>query len=203
MSLLNVWLDNERALVGVDTDALAPGGVRVRVNKIMLLPTLNAVLAGRGAASLLGCVYVQLMALPQAADFDFIAAALPELVEKAFDQIRGPLRNEDPATYRAAHEIVLVGWSPKLGRMRAIEVVRPAGGSAFTVEETEKHYIAPWDEKIKSAPDPTDIHSMAELAVAQVALIRGAYPNAAAGGQLIVAELREVSMVLRTVCGLT
>lgn len=190
MSILNVWLFRDRALVGVDTDAVSSEGQHYEVSKMLPIPHINAVLACRGSLALLGCVFVQLM-ISDTGDFDVLADRLPAATQQAFD---GPLRDLPPELHSAGDVIVLVGWSPRLRRMRTLEVSREPGAAVFTLEETEQHYIAPWDPSIEGAPDPANLQSMMALAEAQVGLIRRTYPNGAAGGRLIMAVIYEKGM---------
>lgn len=203
MSILNVWLERDLALVGVDTEAMSHTGGMVQGSKMLPVPHLNAVLAGRGTSVLLVSVFAQLV-IRDCGGFDDLADRLPSMVEKAFKGTIGgfPLRYIHRAAYLRGHEIVLVGYSPKQKRMRAVEVVRQAGAKAFTVEETEREYVTPWHESIASAPSPANLGAIAKLAMAQVNLIKRTYPAAPAGGRLLVAEIFETRMVVRTVCEL-
>lgn len=195
MSILNLWLAPDHALVGVDTDGVDPAGRHMSCSKLLPIVHLNAVLAGRGNLTLLGCTFVQLM-VSELGDFDALADRLPAMVQKAFKGTIGgfPLRFIQRAAYQAGDEIILVGWSPRLDRPRAVEVTRAPGASSFTVEETKLEYVAPWDESIADAPSPSDAWNMRRLAGAQVALLKRTDPAAAAGGSLIVAELRRGQM---------
>ena len=191
MSILNVWLACDHALVGVDTDSVDIAGNHYDCSKLLPIVHLNAVLAGRGSLALLGCAFVQML-VSGGEDFDVVAGRLPEYATNAFlGTIGGPLRSLSESAYQAGDEIVLVGWSPRFGRPRSVEVSRAPGASSFVFEETELQYVSPWKDSIDYATKASDVWQMRRLAGAQVSLLRRTDPEAAAGGRLVVAEIRK------------
>lgn len=190
MSILNVWLDVDTALVGVDTDGIAPGGEHLSTAKMIPMVNANCILACRGNALLLALVFITLNS--RADTFDGLAAILPDVVRKSFnDSGLSKIKND------LGHEILLIGHSASAGRMKCCEVVSNRDVNDFSVSFTDEHYITPWDESIKDAPNPSSFAAMLELSRRQVQLIKTLGDSAAGGGYAVMAYINEHGMALR------
>ncbi len=197
MSILNVYLRRDAALVGVDTEGASLNGAFNQCSKMLPIPHASAVLACRGSSVILACTFVQML-ITDCDDFDALAARFPDAANRASKKLYGPLmRHIRKADFRMGDELVLIGYSPSRKRMRAIELLRDSGECAFKADETEGHYVTPWHPSLADMPYPVDLLSMGEMAQAQVNLIKKENPKFAAGGNLLIAELFENRMTFR------
>lgn len=210
MSLLNVWVEHERALVGVDTHAMHlgpngqplvvngfPAGARFETSKMIPLVHLNAVLAVRGTAALLVHVFMHCNLKPRQG-LDEIFRDLPLILDQSFPELK-----RVPGAVAAGQEVLLVGWSRQAGRMRALMLKQEPTRDAFVPNEVEELWIGPWDDDVQGAPvDPSDDRSMAELMQAQRRDARERFPELPIGGRALIADLSRDGMSFREVADL-
>lgn len=202
MTILNCWITPERALIGTDTEmavpcGAAPEGKRAQCTKLLPLVHLNAVLACRGEAIFFKAVF-DAINLSGGDDldavFDAMAGALPGLLSATRDGLR--MGGVTHATIPDSQTIVLVGWSPRAGRIVGVEWTQETSARGFVADDINPHYIAPWNRSIEPFADPTTPETMMQLARKQVRLMRERAPGAAAGGKLILAELTRDAMTI-------
>jgi hypothetical protein len=199
MSLINVFLSPSKALIGVDTEGFChKTGQYIPVGKMLHLLPANAILAGRGSAGFLFLLHQRLWAesisTGGANDFDSIVEVMPQMFADAFRAV------EDGAQEVAGfdpfnQEIIFVGWSVSLNRMRAIEYARRGRRKDLQINEIEDPgYISPWDDKWGTAPEGETRQAMAKLSLAQTHNVKRESPQTAIGGQLMIAELTRFGM---------
>lgn len=190
MSLLNAWITPQEAIVAVDTDGIGPDGQRMPSSKLMYVPHANAVLAVRGQYAALKLVFLQALNLET---FDDLADALPDLAQASEMAMPGSVLVEGVA---AGNEFVAVGWSDRLQRMVGRQCVRRGDMPEYTAVEIDRH-ISPWGEWASGiTPVP---QAVGDIARAQVAWMERTFPNAACGGNLLVASLGRDSLMIRRV----
>lgn len=208
MSLLNVWVEPERILIGVDTAAMfisvggtpkaangAAAGTRFECSKMLPIVHLNAILAGRGSGWLLPHLLTASYVRPWAG-LDQLFDDMPRLLSAARIKTLIPL-------IHPRHEILLAGWSERLGRMRAVMYVQQRRLVGFVPNEVEEIWIGPWEDDVQGAPvEPDSRQTMAELMRAQLADARVRFPNMAVGGRALVAEVTREQMRVEELCGL-
>ncbi len=160
------------------------------------IPAIGAVLALRGAASFMALVHAHSQAsCPR--NFDElllgIPAALPVLFQLAIDAAGKLKRDPSPLT---AEQVFFVGWSDAQQRIIGRSFCQETLAEGFLVEDIETVIIAPWDESQATIPDPSTPILMEALIRAQVRLLHGKAPDAAAGGRLILCEITKDSMTI-------
>lgn len=200
MSILNVWIEPEVALVGVDTatSLIGDDGAMLEYSKMFPIVHANTVVAGRGNSIFLSTLFVMCNGR---GDFDSLVEIMPSLLQQAFDQIKNfPLLAPPEGIDRQM--IVVVGWSAKLGRMAGRDYIQEDRAQGFVTSEIAPHHLAPWDNSFAELPDPQTAGDMANLARAQTRFMHENAPQAASGGRLIVARISQLGMTILPTCKL-
>src|SRR5690606_29844313 len=92
-----------------------------------------------------------------------------------------------------AQSVLLVGFSWARNRMCGLELDWRSGQDRFTVSDTEREFVYPWNQSIEALPPPSTPENMRILAGAQVPLLRSV-EGSCGGGKLIIAELKRREM---------
>ena len=199
MSIVQVFVTDDRALIGVDTEAqrLDLDIGFYEAPKLYALPHINAVLTGRGSVFFMSTLFSIICNCK--VDFEELKAKLKDLATITFDQVTKNLTQYGVTDHSlfVAQSAVLVGWWPKLGGFHGVEVDQTNLNDGFQTLNVGQRYIKPGHFILDQFPTPTAPEAMAKIAAAQVDLIRHQYPNAAAGGRFIVAELTREGMSIR------
>lgn len=218
MSLVNVYLEPERALVAVDTlagmapavpvnertqEALARCSDGLHTAKCNYSPHINTVIAGRGDNLFAVALFSALQtATPQ--NFDDAAAITPQLLESVRVQVT-ELRKQMAGIERfEGAEVVMVGWSPALKRMEGVRWTRWPSSSSFEVKRIGRALMLP-DAEWEQTPDaPDTLEKMERVARDQVAYVKRRYPAGQylCGGSLLVTEITRDAITVRRVCDL-
>lgn len=193
MSILNVWVSETKALIGVDTDGLMGGADHVEFSKLIPLVHANVVFASRGDREFLMELFTAFARNPIPVAFDVIEQHLTEVVAGIVVRWRD-------LGHIADYQFVIVGWSERRGRMAAIWATGNTGDDGIDLDEIESR-MAPWHNSLGRAPMPDSREAMAGAARQQAAWLQ-AQPGAAGGGRLIAAELTRDEMTIRSVCSL-
>lgn len=185
MTILDVWLTAETALVGVDTVTVRTDGSRHHGSK--LLPLVHA-----------ARLHMNTM------DFDAAVDVLPSMLPIAFnDFLAGASNSGIPDTPEFdRNTVVIVGWSRRKDHMVGWQYNQENRASGFAVKAINPYSIAPWDVSLEKYPDPKTMRDMERLARAQHRLLLEKEPAAACGGSFIVACLGRNGMQISTVCDL-
>jgi hypothetical protein len=194
VSLLDIHLQPNRALVAVDTEIMnAATSEYAHGSKMTLLPHGNMVLAIRGINAALGFVFVNaLMTWPTS--FDAIASAIPEYLRHTLDHFEG---NAVQLFGRSAEEaqafdqeLAFVGYSESRSRMCALVFSTKGSKEVSTFELQERDaYFSPWTEAWGEPADPSSEERMRFIAQVQVDNGAAMEPNAPLGGKLLLCEL--------------
>jgi hypothetical protein len=201
LSILNVYVQDKYALVGVDTHMNdAHGAPLCEVSKMIPLVHLNAVIACRGDIQFfLGAFGVALLSYIQNVfSFDQLFESMNELLGALYRQqvtmfSKGGWSPADVEKL-ASESVLLVGWSESRRRFVAREFRQDTASEGFYVQEINPQHIAPWDEEIDRLPYPKSEEHMERLATAQVQLLRTKAPGTSAGGRLMIARLEHGGM---------
>lgn len=194
MSALNLWLSDSRALLGVDTRAVPLlGGEQHRASKVVALPHANILLAGRGTGLGLSCAFSMAQQHPRIDDYDSAIEAFPELLVETFSHIKDGMAAlvPDPRVLQA-QELMVVGWSAQRARVAAVMFQQLCSDTGFAVTEIDSPgYVSPWLPTWGGDPPvPNTNERHQELLTDQ---LRRSWlelgPQAAIGGELVVAEL--------------
>jgi hypothetical protein len=183
MSLLNVFVGPGRIDITADTDCVAPDGTHTAGTKLVHIPHLNAVVAGRGNMSITN--WFALVALETLGrDFDAVADAMPTDLG---DVRRHLIAIKKLTVDGSAQDVFLAGWSPRRGRLQALHYV--LRDDAFVLnEDIISMSLNPrgcFADPPRSNPRP-DVFAIARQ---QVEWLRANWPGVGAGGRLIVAQL--------------
>jgi hypothetical protein len=92
------------------------------------------------------------------------------------------------------HNVILVGWSPKAGRMIGRAWWQENQAMGFEVRDIRTWYAAPFQPPLTPPSPRMDMADIRRLASDQVRLIHEKQPAAAAGGRLIVAGVTRGGM---------
>lgn len=194
MSLVNIHLQPNRALVAVDTEVLyAKGGGYGPGAKMALLPHANSLLAIRGLNIVLGMAHFHAV-LTGPATFDSLAEAMPGYLAHGLNYLESDAQNlfgksaADAGAFN--QELYLVGYSDQRGRMCAL-VLSSKGSkdiSVFELEERDAHF-APWTEAWGEPIDPNTPERMRFISQVQVDKGAAMVPDAPIGGRLLLCEL--------------
>lgn len=114
MSILNVFITPEVALIGVDTDAMLPDGSINECSKVLFLPHIHTAVGFRGVHLMHAIANAEIMSFY--GSFDHLAEVMPQILTHSLGVARenaGAIKSEDIENF----EFALVGFSQKAGRM--------------------------------------------------------------------------------------
>lgn len=196
MSLCNVWIERDRALVAVDTAVqAAPPHGHVEASKLIPIAHLGAVIAGRGQLLLITNTFLESV-LMGAQTFDELVDRLPEFVRNVVGKLRAAIPDarayRDPAFYAEVH---VVGWSERLQSMQCQTIVIPnlSDPPKALLGMTGPARVAP---AVTSIPPLADVDAMRALALEQIRATRASAPSEAIGGRLLLATLTPGSVAV-------
>lgn len=220
MSLVNVYMERDRALIGFDTLAChmpIPATISVadasevarkfdgdaHMSKCGFIACPNVAIASRGDA-MAAVLVQQTLQLSMSKDFDALVEILPQALANAYAQATAFRKQRLGIVDDYGVEIVLVGWSPALNRMHGVHWVRWPTGKGFTSSQVGKVLILPDAEWEQTPGVPDTPEKMEAIARDQVAYVRRKYPDHEydCGGRLLLAELTRDTMSVRVVADL-
>lgn len=214
MSLINLYLDHDRALISYDTlSSVMPGAPRlseaidqllagaVHMSKCAFLTHAHVALAHRGDAMLAISVFSGLQ-LSAARDFDAMAEAMPELLAHSFAQVTAFRKQQFEIEAFHGAELVLVGWSHALKRMQAVRWVRWPQDRGFAASPVGRALLLPDAEWSQPPTAPDTPEKMERIARDQVAYVRRNHAGLNCGGRLLLAEITRDSTTVRTIADL-
>lgn len=191
MSLLQIWIERNRARIAVDSIGNG-GGVRegkAEVSKLLPLAHAGVVLAYRGTDLAFLRVFAQLFLGSGSDHYDEIVEAIPNRCTP--EQTNWPLDSDIPSTC----EIAVAGFSEALGQMAAtVFTVDLAAGTTHTHKVTPPGVSAPGFSDIPNLSTDAGMHVLASR---QVAWMVENKPDGVTGGRLLVAEVRRGSITIR------
>lgn len=199
MSLVNISLTPQRALIAVDTETGNPNGEFGEGSKMTLLPHCNIVLAVRGTTVLMGTVFSgAVMAWPS--DFETIEKNMPAVMTQTIDYMRAnaaqlfPNTEIDQDDHRnvADQNVMMVGYSPSRGRMAAVAFSTSRSSAEVASYELEAidANAAPWSEDWEEDMfDPNTPELMLSLAKFQRKRCKSILADTPIGGRLMLCEL--------------
>ncbi|MDH0095417.1 hypothetical protein N7333_02340 [Pseudomonas sp. GD04158] len=170
MSILNVFIAPDRALIGVDTEAMLPDGTTHQVCKLVTVPHLGLGAGFRGVDMLFATVCPAIIAFKGA--FDELAQAMPGniAVAEAFCREQFGFTNED-----LAFNLVIAGYSESERKMVGHAYFRWPDGTSVKHEYGFPQFMGP------------------EVTQDQLARL-DIEPDQAAGGRFFIAEARRNSI---------
>lgn len=204
MSILNAFVLPDVALFGVDTEVTMPDGSTEERGKMIPIPHLSAVVGFRGAEPVIFSAMPSI--LTYRGDFDDLAANMPRIFAEALCASRLYAVNLGRNREWAEHaDIVLVGYSPKHGRMMGHAYKNTPDVSEIQHYPDFPQAIAPemTREEIQRLKIVADKAGMMKLAVDQCRITRERGPaGTPAGGRFFIAEIRKGSITIEQACEL-
>lgn len=189
MSLLNAWIAPDAAIVVTDSIGMAADGSPLHASKLMVVPHLGAVVGLRGQLSMLVFLYLRANSA-SFATFDDLLDAMPGMLSEAEAAIGDHLNVL--AGSAPGHEVVVVGWSDRQGRMVGRQYVKV--GATQTERDVDRH-ISPWHASMEGLP--IEPGGLEQLARGQALFMRTAF-DAHCGGKLTIARLTRGELNLQT-----
>lgn len=196
MSIVQLWIEQDRARVAVDTIGYpGTGGPAREVCKLFPLPHAGVVVAYRGTDVGAFQVLAQVILGSAGGSYDQIAKAMPTHVRNAASQVppRAP-----GAAFRS--EIHLAGYSDAAERM---------AGHSWKVDLKERQCVPmPLSGPARIGPGFEDVptlgsdQAMLETALRQMQWMRDNTPDKVTGGRLLVAEVTRGGVAVRDLGGL-
>ncbi len=198
MSILNVYLLGDSALVGVDS-LFRPQGVGNAEQdhhgcKLYPIPLCNAIFAARGERNL-NVLCAMLLSKLDVGSFDELSAKLPHAFGWAVENLR--LFDGDESEVDTDGQRALVGWSEETQAMRCLWM-KLVDGTLTIVDSYLDHadlLIAP-DVDLEEAPAATP-EAIRDLGRIQVKVGREDQFRHTIGGQMLVATLSRDSLTIR------
>ncbi len=194
MTLLNIERRRARILIVTDSAIEQAAGPRAANNaiaataKCVLLPHIDAAIAGRGSAVFFGAMaQALLLAGPE---FDHCAEKFAEACDATWRALRADLRRLGWGALEQRQQIVLAGYSRRAGCMRAYAATK-RDGAAFDVAEIDRFALAPAEaaEEIGGAPNFETDAGIRALARAQRHWAEKVGRGDAIGGVLILTAI--------------
>lgn len=196
MTILNVHLEKERALVAVNSEGIRIDGSSTSYAcKLHALPLQNAVLALRGHVSMGAGIYLDCCS--SFADFDELVALFPKLVERRHQMLKDEVEQAGVQVDLGA-QVVLIGWS---SRWKQIVGLWCELSDELKVTKLEGSFVGPWPDHWPPRPHewPSTVAEMTEVAREQARLAEQHHPGNAWHGNLLIAELTPESIAFRSV----
>ncbi|MGJ7486911.1 hypothetical protein ACSFA2_16745 [Variovorax sp. LT2P21] len=184
MSLVDVWMTSQKAMVVVDTEGKDEHGKYIDISKMLALPHANVVMAVRGHDIFLHALF---SSLRNVAGFDEVEDAMPEALKRV-TSLLAQMPPSEPGSL-LQQEITVVGYSRSRGHMCCI-VAQSKDESGFSFQEITDLYLSPWDaswgQEGIHARSPGQAHA---IAAEQVERTLAMLPAGPIGGRLLLAEV--------------
>lgn len=200
MSIVNVAVRHDRAIVAVDTQVSSPIDdafpdlvTMGHTSKMLPIVHANTVLAVRGSPVFMLIAFNALYEMTADVGIDLIAQVLPGFLNGALSSAPFP-----ESVLAMPQEVWAVGWSRQSDRPRGVVCRRPPGGQ-FGLEEVGEA-IGPQLEG--GIPPLWQPEQMAAVARRQVAMQREQQPGTSIGGRLLQAEITAHGMRIDEICDL-
>lgn len=201
MSILNVLLTPERALVAVDT--LAQDAVTGEVSvgaKLLLIPQHNIAIAGRGSAQFFLRIYQLCLeaSFRKAFSIEQIMREVGPIVDGLWPNYVQAAVSSGMGMYQLHSEIVVVGWSKAQDRMVGTAYAKSVADRPTRVAELVGGIASPGDP-LRGATDSFEPDAILAAGRRQAEYLNGQEGRVVAGGQLIAAFLRRGEAAVRDI----
>jgi hypothetical protein len=200
MTILNIFVRSDRALIGMDTMVVnTESGERSEASKFGLLAESNVFIGWRGDRVTGAIVYAECMAARSYVDFDALAPEMPRLILETLKvrQDQRIAQGAPPEVLVSPHchslQLAMVGWSKQENQMRGTLYSKMADQEDVQVEAIPSAgIIAPGDLVDPSLREPvSSISAMERISKLQYrAAIRSSdVLGGGFGGVLLLVEL--------------
>lgn len=199
MSILNVLLTQERALVAVDT--LAQDAVTGEVSvgaKLLLIPQHNIVIAGRGSAQFLLRIYQLCLeaSFRKAFSIEQIMREVGPIMDGLWPNYVQAAESAGMGMDHLHSEIVVVGWSKAQDRMVGTAYAKSVAERPTRVAELVGGIASP-GEPLRDATDSFQPEGVLAAGRRQAEYLNAQEGRPVAGGRLIAAFLVRSEAVVR------
>lgn len=212
MSIANIVIEENRALIGVDTLAGYMQEARHLLDevkyqarhsgKLSVFPQFSSAMTHRGDGLLTSFARLTLESeCPY--DFDDAVEMMPAILAAAYTNAMATRKQATGIETFPGAEIVLIGWSPRYSRFLAVRWCRYPEHDDFTETYIDKMLLLPEMERIQEVETPDTDAKMEALVRAQVAWAASEHPDLTCGGRLLMAELKRDSITVRTIANLS
>lgn len=201
MTILNVHVSPQRALVGMDTRVVnTVTGIAFDSSKFGILPESNVLFAWRGDRNVHANIFAQFFCARDYVDFDVVQRALPEILPQVIDaycasyaqavaEQNVPPELVDSSSLRRV-ELVVAGWSKACSAMTALLCEMAPESSVVHVKAIVDH-LAPKnclaDDERASVGSIGAMERTARLQFTRIS--EGGYGDQGFGGDFLIAEL--------------
>jgi len=207
MSLLNVLIHPDRALVAVDTRMMeVETGRYFEGSKMFPMIHSNVLFACRGDRVFplfvfdwfLGCMGEAFRTY----DLDAVERDIPVVLAKVKERYTEKSDLHGAAESHLGIDLVVVGWSEKHQTMRGLSCVSERGGE-FSIGAMETGRLGPIPtEDLRHVHCNDEVEYLTTVARSQVRQVRRDDPGFPIGGRLLLAELTRDTLSVRTVADL-
>lgn len=211
MSLVNIVIKHDRALISVDTLAGFMDGAEQLMSKeerkdrhsgkLWLFPHINMAMTQRGDGLLTGTART-LLESSFPFSFDDAIRAMPNVLEQAYTHAMAFRKEKFGIESFPGAEIALVGWSPCNLSFQAMRWRRYPADTDFIQSRVDKILLLPEIDRIEQVDLPDTAEKMEAVARRQVEWVRQEHPSLACGGRLLLAELTRDAVTVRTIADL-
>lgn len=187
MTILNVHITRNRALLGADSTVFFPSEKRhVQASKFLVLPRAATVVGNQGSTNFLNALFAGLHGTALA-DFDQIRARMSELLGQARTAV---LPHIDEAAHLQTERVIAIGPSRTAGGLAAFSWVYNLVENKVETRRLVKDEANSWSEE-EQGPCPYFIHT--DHGMMSVALLQAAYwrqkGTQGIGGRMMVCEI--------------
>lgn len=166
MTILNIYVQSDRALIGMDTAVFNTSDSSVITSsKFGLLPDSDLFIGWRGDRTLGANVFAECFAARCYVDYDIFLPQIPALiiekirsVREMYENMRAPRDVLDDPHMRSL-QLALVGWSAAGCRMKGTVFTKDSDTDSVEVSEVAESLLMPGDFL-----DPTDIEVPSSVA---------------------------------------
>lgn len=195
MTILNVHLEQRRALVASNTAGVFPDGSPGNVSKIFAIPHASSVVAGRGQIGIIFHVYGDCHRAMT--DFDGMASRLARSLQAHYLSSCREARRQG-VSVSLDTEVVLVGWSRSESCMSALYCRVNDDGSVF--QEEKEWIVCPWEANWGEVPTlSASIADMVSVSRLQAQHAERGSPGMGWQGDLTLCEITPESITFTAV----
>lgn len=208
MTILNIFVRPDRALIGMDTTVVnSQGGQSFEASKFGVLPESGLFMGWRGDTAAGAILFAECLAAQCYIDFDVIEPEMPRLIVETL-KTRHQQRiaqGAPPDALSSPHchsfQVGLVGWSKSAERMRGTLFTKQGEAGVVGVEPiSATGIIAPGDIIAPSLREPvSSVAAMERVARAQfnAAKAKGDSFRSGFGGALLLIEIERDQVRIR------
>ena len=173
-------------------------GRNIHLSKLRPIASARTVITARGDVHL---VRTLADAAEELRSFDEIAAAAPDIVERAYERL-APAAPASPGWFSEGYEVYIVGRSDRTRSMHATVLIRDADGFSRHEIPPTNSFLAPWSRDAlgeKPLGPLLEDEGLVAAARTQAAWLRGLDPAVQVGGDLVAARIDASRITIETI----